>query len=162
MGYFKRRVDRGRARRTVRAMHDAGGESRAWEAIPKSPARGRRFIRFSTRVVHEDSGRREGIFASTYRVYRDPSTDPNLVAILRDHLVWFGVNLTSPYMFEPRAIFLFKTDATQFMEHVWSLAFALREAGVWVEMQTFERPGRIVYEDEHQVAVIPWADELAL
>jgi hypothetical protein len=44
------------------------------------------------------------------------------------------------------------------MKHIWTLAHALREAGVWVEMQTISRPGRIVYRDEQQVAVLPWAD----
>jgi hypothetical protein len=34
----------------------------------------------------------------------------------------------------------------------------LRRAGIWVEMQTVAKPGRILYEDEHQVAAVPWAD----
>jgi len=29
---------------------------------------------------------------------------------------------------------------------------------VLVEMQVFEKPGKVVYEDELQVAAIPWAD----
>lgn len=34
----------------------------------------------------------------------------------------------------------------------------LRDEGVIVEMQTIERPGRVVYEDAHQLAVVPWSD----
>ena len=140
-------------------MHDAGGESRSWEAIPDSPARGRRFIRFSTRLVDQGSRRRKGVFVTAYEVRDDASTDPHVASALADLIAWFCEHLPIPQMEEPRAIFLFKSQATPCMEQVWALAYALREAGVWVEMQTFEQPGRIVYEDEHQVAVIPWADE---
>jgi hypothetical protein len=45
------------------------------------------------------------------------------------------------------------------MAHIWILLHARREADVWVEMQTCVNPGRVVYEDEHQIAAVPWADK---
>ncbi len=53
-----------------------------------------------------------------------------------------------------RAVFLFKSSATECMRQIWSLVHALRDAGLWVEMQTVENPGRSVYEDEFQIAVV--------
>jgi hypothetical protein len=44
------------------------------------------------------------------------------------------------------------------MRRIWHLIHGLRDAGVWVEMQTFKKPGAVLYEDAHQIAVIPWAD----
>jgi hypothetical protein len=48
------------------------------------------------------------------------------------------------------------------MKHIWTLADALSHASVWVEMQTIARPGRIVYQDAQQVAVLAWADASGL
>jgi hypothetical protein len=57
-----------------------------------------------------------------------------------------------------RAVFLFKSDAIECTRRIWDLVHALRELDVHVEMQVFEKPGRIVYEDALQVAALPWAD----
>ncbi len=162
VGYFKRKLDRGRSRRLVRALNDAAVDGKAWTAIPSAPPRKRGFVRFSARDRHEDSGRRRGIFSAAYRVLRTHELEPRLAAKLRSELAWFGENLISPDLDHARAIFLFKSDARECMKHVWALAHHLREANVWVQMQTFARPGRAVYEDEQQVAVLPWKDATGL
>jgi len=158
VGYFKRRLDRGQSRRIVRALNDAAVDGKAWDTIPGRPPRTHTFVRFSARDLHEDSGRRRGIFSAAYRVLRSHEVDPHLAAALKAELTWFGDNLTSPDLDHAHAIFLFKSDARECMKHIWTLLHHLREAGVWVEMQTIPRPGRIVYQDEHQIAVLPWGD----
>lgn len=158
MGYFKRKLDRGRSRRLVRALNDAAVDGKVWQAIPGAPPRTRGFVRFSARDLHEDSGRRRGIFSAAYRALRAPDVDPRLAGRLRNEIDWFCENLISPDLEHEKAIFLFKSDARECMKHIWKLLHHLREAGVWVEMQTFARPGRPVYEDDQQVAVLPWAD----
>jgi len=158
VGYFKRKLDRSRSRRLVRALNDAAVDGKAWQVIPGRPPRARAFVRFSARDQHEDSGRRRGIFSAAYRALRTHDLDPRLASRLRNELEWFGENLISPDLDHPHAIFLFKSDARACMKHIWALLHDLREAGVWVEMQTFARPGRAIYEDEQQVAVLPWAD----
>ena len=162
MGYFKRKLDRGRSRRLVRALNDAAVDGKAWQAIPERPPRKRGFVRFAARDLHEDSGRRRGIFSAAYRVLRAHEVDAHLAAQLKRELTWFGDNLISPNLDHVHAIFLFKSDARECMKHIWALLHHLREANVWVEMQTFARPGRAVYEDDQQVAVLPWADASAL
>jgi hypothetical protein len=162
MGYFKRKLDRGRSRRLVRALNDAAVDGKAWEVIPGHPPRGHRFVRFSARDIHEDSRRRRGIFSAAYRAVRTPGIDPKLAARIRAEIDWFCENLISPDIDKEQAVFLFKSDARECMKHIWKLLHHLREANVWVEMQTFARPGRPVYEDDQQVAVLPWADARVL
>jgi hypothetical protein len=158
VGYFKRKLDRSRSRRLVRALNDAAVDGKAWQAIPGRPPRAGGFVRFSARDLHEESGRRRGIFSAAYRVLRSHEVDPHVAHELRNELAWFGENLFSPDLDHVHAVFLFKSDARECMKHIWALLHHLREAGVWVEMQTFQRPGRAVYQDDQQVAVIPWAD----
>jgi hypothetical protein len=158
MGYLKRRLDRARCREVVRLLNAEAVDGRPWEAIPDKPPRGRPFVRFSTRNRHPGSGHRRGIFSAAYAVLRKDDTDAELASGVRAGLAWFEDHLAAPDLDEARAIFLFKSQARDCMKQIWSLIESLRDAGVWVEMQTVTKPGRIVYEDEHQVAAIPWAD----
>jgi len=158
VGYFKRKLDRGHSRRLVRGLNDAAVDGKAWEAIPGRPPRAHTFVRFSARDQHQESGRRRGIFAAAYDLLEAEETDPIQAKAVDDALEWFRHELPIPELRDARAIFLFRTEATACMRHIWTLVHALREAGVWVEMQTVPRPGRIVYQDAHQIAVLPWAD----
>ena len=158
MGYFKRRLDRGRSRGLVRALNDAAVDGKAWQAIPDGPPRASAFARFSVRDLHAASGRRRGIFSAAYDLLDSAETDPSHAKAVRDALGWFERELPIPDLRRKHAIFLFKTEARACMDHIWTLADALSKAGVWVEMQTIARPGKIVYQDAQQVAVLPWAD----
>lgn len=106
--------------------------------------------------------RRRGIFSAAYDTLAEDDLDPHVAERMRADLEWFSEHLAVPKLAEPRAIFLFKTGAKECMRHVWSLLHGLRDAGVFAEMQTFANPGRIVYEDKHQVAVMPWVEERGL
>lgn len=157
MGYFKRKPDRGRSRELVRKLNEDGARSLAWERIPERPTRRTRYLRFSTFRPHECSGRRMGVFHAAYDLLREERVDPDLRRRVRTLLDWFNVYLPAPaYLNEARAVFFFKTDVGRTVDRVWELAFELRDAGLLVEMQTLKRPGKIVYEDDYQVAVVPW------
>ena len=162
MGYFKRKLDRGRSRSLVRELNDAAVDGKAWLAIPDGPPPGPGFVRFSVNDLHEQSGRRRGIFCAAYDVLVSAETDPRHAKAVRAALGWFERELPIPDLRNKRAIFLFKTEATACMKHIWTLSDALSHAGVWVQMQTIARPGRIVYQDAQQVAVLPWKDASGL
>jgi hypothetical protein len=158
VGYFKRKPDRDRLRRLVRALNDDAVTSRPWAAIPDRPPRAQGFVRFSTRDRHPSSQRRRGIFSATYRALGEGDVEPDVASRLETALGWFETNLAVPKLDEDRAVFLFKSNASECMRQIRQLIHGLRDAGVWIEMQTFKNPGAVVYEDAHQIAVIPWAD----
>ena len=68
------------------------------------------------------------------------------------------MNVEAPEDSDPRAIFWFKPTATEAIRMLWGLAQLLRGHGYHVEMLTTDRPGYIVYEDDLQVAAIPFRD----
>jgi hypothetical protein len=158
VGYFPRKLDRARLRRLVRALNDDAVTSRPWEAIPDRPPRTRHFVRFATRDRHPASRRRRGIFSATDQVLRGGDVERDVASRLEAALGWFETNLAVPRLDEDRAVFLFKSNARECMRRIWDLIHGLRDAGVWIEMQTFKKPGAVLYEDAHQIAVIPWAD----
>jgi hypothetical protein len=158
VGYFKRKIDRDRIRRLVRERIEDAADARPWEAIPARPPKTPCFIRFASHRQHPDSHCRQGVFAVTYEVLDAPDLDRHLVDGLRRLLSWFEAHLPIPDIDEPRAIFFFKSESRACMQRVWELLMLLREAGILVDMQTVERPGKIVHEDDYQIAVVPWAD----
>ena len=59
---------------------------------------------------------------------------------------------------DTRAIFWFKADAGEVASRVWELAKIVTRRGVGAEIVKTSRPGYIVYEDNLQVAAIPFRD----
>lgn len=118
------------------------------------------YIRFAVSQRDKDSGCPMGIFQAAIEMRDSVDTHPDLVKRLHDFREWFNENLGAPDgdELESRAIFWFKSDAQECLRRVWQLVSALREGGYVVEEVTCTRPGRIVFEDEHQVAAIPFRD----
>jgi len=56
------------------------------------------------------------------------------------------------------AICWFKDTAHGYIDRMRRLAALLDASGVHTRMITTRRPGCIVYEDEHQVAAVPFRD----
>jgi len=79
---------------------------------------------------------------------------------------WFKANLKVPdrLTISPRphrkkqAISWFKSTAAVHIQKMQEYRRLIESHGVAVEMIKTERPGYIVYEDEHQVAAYPFAD----
>ncbi len=69
---------------------------------------------------------------------------------------WFGDNLPGPFVEDGKAIWFFRSSATECMAHAWELIHWLREAGVVIEMQiAHDLQGHVRYEDPEQVAIVP-------
>lgn len=90
-------------------------------------------------------------------------------AALEELCQWFMDNLEAPdrfvrtrskafYRKEPVAICWFKDDAAECIAKAWALARILERNGVGVDFVRTTAPGYVTYEDEHQVAAIPFAD----
>ena len=57
-----------------------------------------------------------------------------------------------------RAIFWFKADASALVSRVWKLAQELKKQGLAPAITKTRRPGYFLYEDDFQVAAIPFRD----
>lgn len=165
MGYFDRKLDRGRAREQRERLDEAALEEGAWESLPieTSPqAPAHRYLRFSIAERHPWSRRREGVFAVTYRLLDEGELDAAIWKELRAELDWFRENLPAPDFDIDAAIFLFRPDAGECTRRIWNVVHLLRECGLPVEMQTISNPGKVIYRDEFQIAVVPWSSSTSL
>ncbi len=77
---------------------------------------------------------------------------------LEEALDWFNENLPMPWCRDERVIFWFRSSARECGRRVWRLANALRCQGLWVDILTTRAPGYVEYEDEWQVAAVPYRD----
>ena len=65
---------------------------------------------------------------------------------------------TSNYYSKPNSISWFKTTASEHIEKMRQYIQILQSHNVTVNQVITERPGNIVYEDEHQIAAVPFND----
>lgn len=159
MGYFKRKIDRARSRELIRGLHEDAAEradwmpwdGERWSALDRV-----RYVRFSIPERDDWSGRRTGVFHAAYRLRRTTRLEGEVLESLDRAMTWFGENLPAPELDEGRAIFFFKSSSESCISRIWELIWILREHDRHVELQWVDQPGRIVYEDDHQVAAIPW------
>ena len=124
------------------------------------------YLRFVIPVLDEHSQRRQGVFQAAYDL-RDSGRLPEYQQTeLRKLLRWFGDKLEEPERFSrsrrpgahPSAISWFKDSAGECIKCIRHICRILEEHDIPVEMIATERPGYIVYEDEHQVVAEPFSD----
>jgi hypothetical protein len=124
------------------------------------------FVRFVIPAVDSDSGRRQGLFQQAYALRRANELPPELHEQLDESLTWLDGQLKIPERFtrgkrkgEPGlAISWFKDSASDHIAHMRTVCRVLNQHGVPTEMLTTNRPGYIVFEDDHQVAAVPFSD----
>lgn len=79
--------------------------------------------------------------------------------VVAEHLLWLKLNLKSPKVLDKdengRAICWFKTSAHDPLAHIWPIKAMLQEFGYHIDVLKTRDPGRIVYEDDWQVAAKP-------
>ncbi len=163
MGYFHRKVNRGRALREVEAIERQSVElaEQGWErwdgkSVPRGGAPA--FVRFSIAERNSYSGQRDGVFGAAYRLLEDEECDLASKRAVRAALSWFDKHLEAHEPRDERAIFYFKARSP-FVRRVWEMLWILHEHGYVVDMQCVRNPGRIVFEDQAQVAAVPWRDQ---
>lgn len=124
------------------------------------------YVRFVIFDLDKYSGRRQGVLQAAAAL-RDSNTltdyERDVLLELKD---WFNQHLRAPDRFSrrrhnsahPAAISWFKDSATEYVSRMHALYRILAEHGIRTHMITSDRPGYIVYEDEHQVAAVPFAE----
>ncbi len=124
------------------------------------------FVRFVTPVLNAASGRRQGVFTAAYDLQDRGILSTESQIQINWLLKWFDDYLGVPDKFSRRArrdagriaISWFKDAAREHVSRMHALCLVLKGQGTVIEMLTTPRPGYIVFEDDHQVAAIPFAD----
>lgn len=124
------------------------------------------FIRFVIGSLDEDSGRRQGLFQAGETLVLSgqmAGADLEYLEVLRD---WFRSHLPVPTRFavsakphaKAQALSWFRDTAVEHIEQMREFQRVLEEYGLRVTILRTQRPGYIVFEDQHQVVAYPFAD----
>lgn len=126
------------------------------------------YIRFVINEIHPVSNHDIGVFQAAYRLKDSHHLVDYDELILRDLLDWFNANLKKPSRFtiakppyyrkQNTAISRFKDTATEHIAKLREILAILDAHDVHFEMIRTDRPGYIVYEDDHQVVAEPFSD----
>lgn len=125
------------------------------------------FVRFVVTDRDHRSDQQRGIFTALYSLEHQGQLEPYELAWFRELEEWFNRNLKRPdrlaWSTRPnapeRAITWLKMSADEHVRNMRQLMALLDHKGIPVEELRTEKPGYIVYEDDNQVAAIPFATE---
>jgi hypothetical protein len=134
---------------------------------------GETLIRFVMSVRHEESGFRDGFFRSAYRLRDSLIMTSADMESLADLLLWFDCNIEEPDRFNrtkskgwqrrnSKGLSWFRTNAGEQISKAYGIVALLRKYGHEVEEVRTNRPGFVVYTDEHQVVAEPFSDVVGL
>jgi len=126
------------------------------------------YVRFVVHSRNEDSHRREGLFHAAGTLRDSGELTPAESDELKDVWDWFGKHLERPGRFarsrrphaHPEALSWFKPTALEHIQRMRQLADILCRHGIQTEMLSQMRPGYVVYEDDYQIAAVPFRDTL--
>lgn len=124
------------------------------------------YVRLVVYQKDENSGREMGLFMAMGELRENAILYEWEVALQEELYGWFKRNLkvptvlssTSNHYNRPAAISWFKGSATDHIDKMRQYAQILEAHDVRVVQLTTERPGKVVYEDEHQIAAVPYKD----
>jgi hypothetical protein len=125
------------------------------------------FVRFVIAGRHAKSDRELGVFSALYDLEQRGELATYEREWFRLTVSWFNKHLRSPdrlaWSSRPnapdRAISWFKLSAHDHVKRMRELVALLEHKDIPVRELRTDRPGYVVYEDEHQVAAIPFGSE---
>ena len=124
------------------------------------------YLRFVIPGKDEDSGKRQGLIQTAVALRELGRLTLHEQDQVKGILDWFNKNLEVPRRLSKSrkqdakavAISWFRDTAITHIAKMRELASLLEAHGIKTEMIRTERPGYIVYEDEHQVTALPFRD----
>lgn len=116
------------------------------------------YLRFATFRIDPDACRPQGVFVRTYALLATDALRAEERRRLREALAYFEHDLAVPTVWESRAVFWFKAECARCTHQAWALVNALKAVGVPVVPVRTKKPGLVVYEDDCQVAAVPYRD----
>jgi len=117
-----------------------------------------KYVRILGRDIAYRTGKPVGIFAVGWRLIREDIFDENDEALFRSIETWFVENLPEPPFYQDensgKPITFFKTQTTEhMMTKLMPLLDLLEKHQYPYDIVYTNHVGKIVYEDEYQVAV---------
>jgi hypothetical protein len=124
------------------------------------------YVRFVVLRSDEDSLVELGIFQAAFELRDADKLEPTQESRLEEVMSWFRKHLRRPGRLSrarhPRphnnAISWFRDTAEEHIARMREIEAILLEHGVHTKMITTDRPGYIVYEDDHQVTAVPFRE----
>ena len=125
------------------------------------------YLRFVCSRVDEDSHRRLGVFQAAFHLLEsDVVIEGEDRAAVRRVLDWFNENLVKPERLSrsrkvnaaPKAISWYRETAHDYIRRMHDLCALLDKYGIATHLIRCDRPGMIVFEDDHQIAAVPFRD----
>lgn len=126
------------------------------------------FLRFVCDRPVDGFDARAGFFVAAYGLLEDPELDPYSRQYLEDLIGWFRENLAVPERFSAskhdrdktftRGLSWFRPQAQEMIDKSWELASFLEMMEIPIELLKTDRPGHIIYADDHQIVADPFAD----
>src|SRR5687767_12415865 len=125
------------------------------------------FVRFVVAERHPDSLQDRGIVSALYDLEKRGELLPHEITWFHDVERWLDQHLPRPSRFSRSkrpgapslAISWLRLSAGEHLRRMRELVHLLEHKGVPVTELRTERPGHVVYEDDHQVAAIPFPRE---
>jgi hypothetical protein len=116
------------------------------------------FVRFTIPYGERTpTGLATGIFRAAGRLRDADRFNTWQHQLLEEDFDWFNANLPVPTdLRRGRAVCWFKPEARDAISRVWQMADLVESIGIPVRVYLKHRPGTIVYEDDFQVAALPW------
>ena len=123
------------------------------------------YLRFVVAARDARSGHAQGVFTALYALERRGELAPYEVEWFRAAEEWFNEHLKAPTTLERSrgapagAITWLKASASEHVSRLRELVALLEHKDHAVDELQTEAPGYIVYEDEHQVAAVPFPSD---
>jgi len=125
------------------------------------------YIRFVVNERDARSDQQRGIFTVIYALERNGELQPYEIEWFHGIEDWFNAHLKRPdrlaWSSRPnapeRAVTWLKMSAAEHVSRMRQLVTLLEHKDVAVEELRTNKPGYVVYEDEHQVAAVPFSNE---
>lgn len=120
------------------------------------------YVRFAISIADESSQQSMGIFMVMGELRDSGQMFAWEIEVDQRVYAWFNKNLRVPKVQsrgeKTLAISWFKSTATEHIKNMRELVAIIEAHDVAVEQLITTRPGKIVYEDRFQIAVIPFND----
>jgi len=124
------------------------------------------YLRFEIDEKDDVSGREKGMFMAMDTLLVNGDLYTYEQELEKEIYAWFKKHLKVPkvqssesgYYARPRSISWFKSSATEHIEKMRQYAQIIESHDIPVKQLSTDRPGNIVYEDEYQIAAIPFND----